>query len=109
MSSLGDAAKNTASSRLIQRAPGQTVFKLPFEYKTTPFAGAVVFGAAATIKGVRTAKEIRNQRRVGRAEYVGNDPMTYYDATPNVDRKTGDKTLGATGELVFGLHRGRQG
>ncbi len=78
-------------------------------HKTTALTGLAVFGVATSVEGSKAIWDTKMEELKGRAEYVGNDPASYYDAAPNVDRRTGDKTLGATGELVFGLHKGRKG
>ncbi|HLO11264.1 MAG TPA: hypothetical protein VK190_03285 [Pseudoneobacillus sp.] len=77
--------------------------------KPTLAAGVVtfgVFGAASTLGGLRSAAITKT---TGTSEYYGTMPDLAYDAQGQVDRKTGDKSLGATGDLVFGLNSSRHG
>ncbi len=74
----------------------------------TAFTAGIVFGGAAMVGGIQSGVQYaKNQRNLGPTQYMGNIPEIYYDATPQADRVTGDKTLGATGDLVFGLHNAR--
>lgn len=78
-------------------------------FKGTAMLGVAAFAGAALFSKLPEAWNAHQKGLQGYAEYVGNDPATYYDAAPNVDRRTGDKSLGATGELVFGLRNSRHG
>lgn len=75
----------------------------------TAFVGAVAFGGMAVKTGVGGVVGVMNANATGPAQYVGNIPDFAYDAQGQVDRRTGDKTLGATGDLVFGLNASKHG
>ena len=69
--------------------------------------GAPVAGAGAAAWDNRSTL-MRNNASAAPVIPGGNIPALDYDASPN-GTQAGDKTLGATGALVFGLNSGRHG
>ena len=66
-------------------------------------AGALAFGVGAGIKEA----VFDDPKNSVPAEYAGTLPGLSYDAVPNA--AGGRRDLGATGDLVFGLHNQRRG
>jgi hypothetical protein len=76
---------------------------------TTALVGWAAFGSIAAGTTAKGYMDMKTQQQTGPATYVGNLPDYAYDAAGQVDRNTGDKSLGATGDLVFGLNSRRHG
>lgn len=77
--------------------------------QATGFAGVAAFGVFGLGSAISQQRDVAIANTTGKAEYVGNMPDYAYDGQGQVDRKTGDKSLGATGDLVFGLNASRHG
>lgn len=115
---LGNIARNklTQGANLTKKLAKRTIIKdvnktviNPLGKELTTFSKLAVVGgvaawgvAAGTITG-------RRKTLTDNAEYVGNVGAMDYDAVANVDRKTGQRNFGATGDLVFGLNNSRRG
>lgn len=78
-------------------------------YKATGLATAATF-AAVGAWGIGTGMANNRKDTMTRnAEYVGNPSAMDYDATANVDRRSGERNFSATGDIVFGLNNMKHG
>lgn len=116
---LGSAARKkltkgaNATTNFVKKGFVQNVDKTvinPLGKRLGPVAAAgITLGAVAW--GVGTGKYVEGRQKTlaENAEYVGNVSSMAYDGVPNVDRTTGKRDFGATGNLVFGLNNSRRG
>jgi hypothetical protein len=107
---ISSAKKYTgkALKRLTIKDVDKTILN-PIGVRATKFTSAAVIGGVALWGVGAGSYNYRRNTLASNAEYIGNIPSMDYDAVPNVDRKTGQRDFGATGELVFGLNRSRRG
>ncbi len=77
----------------------------PLGIQTTKLFGALAVGGVAAWGIAAGSVNGRTSALQQNAEYAGNMPQMDYDAVPNVDRMTGKRDFGATGDLVFGLNK----
>lgn len=102
----GHFAKDQA--KLIRRVD-PSFHNLGTGLQATGFAGVAAFGVFGAGSAISQRHDAAIASTTGKAEYIGNMPDYAYDAQGQADRKTGDKSLGATGDLVFGLNASRHG
>jgi hypothetical protein len=107
---IGQGIKYTKAgiARTAVKKADKTIIN-PLGKKVTALGSAgIVAGTVAW--GIGTGKiEGRQKTLSDNAEYVGNVGTMDYDGVANVDRKTGQRNFGATGDLVFGLNNSRRG
>lgn len=74
-----------------------------------PAIGLAIAGiaGASIISGIRGTADPIQRKYQPQPEYAGKISGLSYDAVGNIDN--GSRTLGATGDLVFGLHNMRRG
>lgn len=100
----GGIVAGKAVGKTLVKKTDRSVYNGYTGLKTTGFATVAAFGAAgiwgsATYAGTKDKKLMESVQ----ADYVGSAPMQNYDGVGSAP------TLGASGNMVFGLHNSRRG
>lgn len=75
--------------------------------KASPLATGTAWAAAGAYGVWGSQYQINTAPKLGdNVEYMGDAPIHGYDG---VSRRTGAPTLGASGDMVFGMHNSRRG
>lgn len=102
----GAVRTSKIASRVAFNKTEKTIFNGYTGLKTGGFATAGAFGAA-TLWGTATYEPVAAKKGMEavQTDYVGQAPVQNYDGVGNGTAPT----LGASGNMVFGLHNSRRG